>query len=743
MSASDFRVRFTAEGEAQVVNAMRKVVSESQKSGKAASRGFGQFNTALAGANSLLTQLAAAVSVGALVSIAKQGADAADQLGKMSQKVGASVTNLSALRLSAATADVSMEALTKSFVIFNRKSAELAGGGKDAIKLFNQLGIAAKDFEGKDAAERLDLVAQAFGSFKDSPEKTALAFQVFGKSAADLIPLLNDLSGDGGLQGAIDKARELGTLLSEDTAKAAQAINDDFTIIKEQVIAGAAKFVEGLAPAIHATLTDVQEDLGNNQDAWKEWGQKSGEFIALFVLTAEATFDRLGNALLKLGNTAAKVFQALRNPIAAGVAALELEAANSKLDAEFQKRQAARLQRAENVGGAITRGTAGLPKLRGGTQTEEPPVTPQGKTAAELEKDRLDAIEKLEEQRRRLIDKQLESEGKRHEVALRNIDEEAKKLDEVLRGLEAKGVPQPEREAQVAAFRASLTRAEDFKQQSEVSNAALNDLKREQDLIDQQIDQHLITQKEGNQKLLELESERLPKLREIAAALQAAAQKTNSADAIEAANEFSNSVATVNEGVKESDKLFSELGKTAKESFGDSIHGALSNAIREGQKFIDTLRDIGAQAADAIAQFLFLQLLKYAGFSAGGEVQTKAEGGVISGPGTGTSDSIPALLSNGEFVVRAAAVQQPGVLEALHLINRGASTPALAGPGRARRFADGGLVQGAGVGSLESTLRIGLARGLVLEEMRSTEGQRVIVQGAAKNPRSMRSALGG
>ena len=38
----------------------------------------------------------------------------------------------------------------------------------------------------------------------------------------------------------------------------------------------------------------------------------------------------------------------------------------------------------------------------------------------------------------------------------------------------------------------------------------------------------------------------------------------------------------------------------------------------------------------------------------------KAVGGLINGPGTGTSDSIPAYLSNGEYVIRASAVQQYG-----------------------------------------------------------------------------------
>ena len=55
-----------------------------------------------------------------------------------------------------------------------------------------------------------------------------------------------------------------------------------------------------------------------------------------------------------------------------------------------------------------------------------------------------------------------------------------------------------------------------------------------------------------------------------------------------------------------------------------------------------------------------------------------ASGGYITGPGTATSDSIPAWLSNGEYVVKAAAVNKYGV-DFLHAIN-------------GLRFADGGSV---------------------------------------------------
>jgi tape measure domain-containing protein len=67
----------------------------------------------------------------------------------------------------------------------------------------------------------------------------------------------------------------------------------------------------------------------------------------------------------------------------------------------------------------------------------------------------------------------------------------------------------------------------------------------------------------------------------------------------------------------------------------------------------------------------FSSILKFFGF---------AEGGKVSGPGTGTSDSIPAMLSNGEFVINAkAASRNLGLLNAINT-------------GSLRKFAEGGLV---------------------------------------------------
>lgn len=64
-----------------------------------------------------------------------------------------------------------------------------------------------------------------------------------------------------------------------------------------------------------------------------------------------------------------------------------------------------------------------------------------------------------------------------------------------------------------------------------------------------------------------------------------------------------------------------------------------------------------------------------------------ATGGFITGPGTGTSDDIPAFLSNGEYVLTAQAVQNVG-LPLLDAMNSG----------RVGHFASGGLVRAASGG---------------------------------------------
>lgn len=81
------------------------------------------------------------------------------------------------------------------------------------------------------------------------------------------------------------------------------------------------------------------------------------------------------------------------------------------------------------------------------------------------------------------------------------------------------------------------------------------------------------------------------------------------------------------------------------------------------------------------------------GFAAGGLVRGYASGGKVHGPGSGTSDSVPAMLSNGEYVVSAGAVNRVGV-GTLNAINNG----------QVSGFAGGGMSEGVAAGDLAGSV---------------------------------------
>lgn len=124
------------------------------------------------------------------------------------------------------------------------------------------------------------------------------------------------------------------------------------------------------------------------------------------------------------------------------------------------------------------------------------------------------------------------------------------------------------------------------------------------------------------------------------------------------------------------------------QSLEDGFVGVITGTESVASAFKKMANQIIADLARiAIQKVLFSVLGLPTGgslFSAGGEVQKKAGGGLITGQGSGTSDDIPAWLSNGEFVMRAEAVRRIGARN-LEMLNSG----------RMPGFAAGGLIGGA------------------------------------------------
>ncbi|EPM1619015.1 phage tail length tape measure family protein [Pseudomonas aeruginosa] len=126
-------------------------------------------------------------------------------------------------------------------------------------------------------------------------------------------------------------------------------------------------------------------------------------------------------------------------------------------------------------------------------------------------------------------------------------------------------------------------------------------------------------------------------------------------------------------------------------SGGGTLASALAGVFGQGASLFGNLFSslLGGGAAGGTGGGGWLQLgMSAASAYFGGGF---ADGGRIQGPGTGTSDSIPILASNDEFMTRAAVVRQPGALAFLEQFNR-YGMAALSAWANPVRHATGGLM---------------------------------------------------
>lgn len=215
-------------------------------------------NSVKDGLSDIAGKFLAAFAVDRLIEFGRHAIETADQVGKMAQKVGISTESLSALSVQAGLSDVGIESLQGGLTKLAKNSAAAATGNKDLASAFQKMGLDIKDSSGhlKNTDTLLGEVAAKFAGYEDSAEKTALAQKLFGKSGAELIPLLNEL-GTRGFAAVREEAEKYGAVISGDAAKAAETFNDNLTRLKLEAQGFANAVTQALLPALNKLTTDM------------------------------------------------------------------------------------------------------------------------------------------------------------------------------------------------------------------------------------------------------------------------------------------------------------------------------------------------------------------------------------------------------------------------------------------------------------------------------------------------------
>jgi hypothetical protein len=185
-------------------------------------------STAFGGVKSQLSALLPVISAAGIVAGLKNTTDAIDNTAKAARKFGVDFNELRQIQYAASIdTSLSTEQLGKSLQKMSIFVSDVGEESEKAGKVLGLLNIEADDLRGKSLTEQFGAIADGLASVSDENDRLAAAQDIFGKSGADLIPLLE--KGAGSIRQLADEHQRLvGNLTDEQTSKIENA-NDQLT----------------------------------------------------------------------------------------------------------------------------------------------------------------------------------------------------------------------------------------------------------------------------------------------------------------------------------------------------------------------------------------------------------------------------------------------------------------------------------------------------------------------------------
>lgn len=150
----------------------------------------------LAGAASSLGVLGGIFSVAGVAAFAQQAIAGAAALDDMAEATGASVEGLSRLTN---IAKISGQDIGNVETAMVRLTKALSGSDEEtrgAAEAFKAIGLSVNELKNQAPDQALETVAKALNRFEDGAGKTSVALAIFGRSGAQLLPLLKDIATD-------------------------------------------------------------------------------------------------------------------------------------------------------------------------------------------------------------------------------------------------------------------------------------------------------------------------------------------------------------------------------------------------------------------------------------------------------------------------------------------------------------------------------------------------------------------
>lgn len=207
-----------------------------------------------------ITGSIAAATTG-MVMLSKKAADYADEIDKMSIRTGLARQSLQELKFISDQAGVEFTGLEKAVQRLFKSMGDAEYGSIRQVEAFKALNLSVTDASGemKSMSDMFPELMGRLGEIENESQRNAIAMELFGRSALNVVPLLTEL-GEDGIRDLTDKAHELGLVMSDEGIAAMVEYKDVMSQVTQSFQAAGRELAMGFMKIVKDTFLPLLRD---------------------------------------------------------------------------------------------------------------------------------------------------------------------------------------------------------------------------------------------------------------------------------------------------------------------------------------------------------------------------------------------------------------------------------------------------------------------------------------------------
>ena len=246
--------------------------------------------------------LAAGVSIIAAAVAFDRLVKSAGDFQDMAEKTGDSAENIASLAVAARVGGIEMSTVVSAASKLTKGLSGVDDESEAAGAAIKSLGLNIEDFKKLKPSDQMEAVAKALSGFEDGANKSAVAMALFGKSGAEMLPFLKELSGETGRQ----------NILTSEQIRLADEYADKQAKVKAQISLYAQAIATEILPSYNdlnlavldyikalSGVKEVTAGLGNGSQI-REFADNVAESMAFVIDSVDGAarvFELLGKGI--------------------------------------------------------------------------------------------------------------------------------------------------------------------------------------------------------------------------------------------------------------------------------------------------------------------------------------------------------------------------------------------------------------------------------------------------------------